>query len=165
MNAVWKLMQDGGPVMFLIVILSILLYERCCSLLFTLYLAPRRFPPGGRPENGSLKRVQRLLIELPESYRQQRGIIGVLIMASPLLGLLGTVMGMIATFNSLSAQAGARTMDGLAAGISQALITTETGLAVIIPAVLVLYSAHRQLQRNVQRLTRLEADFTEGVES
>lgn len=164
MNAIWTLLQEGGPVMLLIVVLSITLYERCSRLLLTLYLAPRRFPPRGQSHRGGLLRVRRLLLELPEFHRHQRGIISVLIVASPLLGLLGTVMGMIATFDSLAAQAGARTMDGLSAGISQALITTETGLAVIIPAILILYSAQRQLQRNVQKLIRLEADLTEGID-
>lgn len=57
---------------------------------------------------------------------------------SPLLGLMGTVIGMIKTFDVISAQ-GIGRADVLSGGISEALITTVAGLAVGIPA-LVAYN-------------------------
>ena len=51
---------------------------------------------------------------------------------SPLLGLLGTVSGMIKTFNAISVHGGGSTAP-LAGGIAEALITTATGLLVAIP--------------------------------
>ena len=56
---------------------------------------------------------------------------------APLLGLLGTVLGMIKVFNVISAQ-GAGQANLLAGGISEALITTATGLVIGIP-ILVAY--------------------------
>jgi len=53
---------------------------------------------------------------------------------SPLLGLLGTVLGMIAVFNAITAQ-GLGNPQVLSDGISKALVTTVTGLCVAIPAV------------------------------
>jgi biopolymer transport protein ExbB len=54
---------------------------------------------------------------------------------APLLGLLGTVMGMIASFNGISAADGAEGQrEMLAGGIAQALITTASGMFVAIPA-------------------------------
>ena len=53
---------------------------------------------------------------------------------SPLLGLLGTVLGMIAVFNAITAQ-GLGNPQVLSEGISKALVTTVTGLCVAIPAV------------------------------
>ncbi len=53
--------------------------------------------------------------------------------ASPLLGLMGTVIGMIKTFNVISQQ-GVGQASVLSGGISEALITTVTGLAIGIPA-------------------------------
>ncbi len=50
----------------------------------------------------------------------------------PLLGLLGTVSGMIKTFNAISVS-GAGSPASLAGGIAEALITTATGLLVAIP--------------------------------
>lgn len=55
---------------------------------------------------------------------------------APLLGLLGTVLGMIQAFETLSAANASSPPDMLAAGISQALITTAAGLSVAIPAYL-----------------------------
>jgi biopolymer transport protein ExbB len=60
------------------------------------------------------------------------GILSTIAQLTPLLGLLGTVSGMIKTFNVISLQGvGNPTM--LAGGISEALITTATGLCVAIP--------------------------------
>lgn len=55
---------------------------------------------------------------------------------APLLGLLGTVLGMIEAFESLSSGGSNSAADMLASGISQALITTAAGLSVAIPAYL-----------------------------
>ncbi len=58
-------------------------------------------------------------------------LIGVL---SPMLGLLGTVLGMIDMFRDIAAAAGPVTPDVLAAGLWQAMFTTAFGLAIAIPA-------------------------------
>ncbi|GIW57035.1 MAG: hypothetical protein KatS3mg082_3439 [Nitrospiraceae bacterium] len=52
---------------------------------------------------------------------------------SPMLGLTGTVLGMIKSFNTIAATGGTARPDQLAAGISEALITTLMGLFVAIP--------------------------------
>ncbi len=61
-------------------------------------------------------------------------ILGTIASIAPLLGLLGTVGGMILTFQVISEE-GAANVASLAGGISQALITTFAGLSVGIPAV------------------------------
>ncbi len=61
-------------------------------------------------------------------------VIGVLAMVSPLLGLLGTVTGMMTTFDVISLF-GTGNSRALAGGISEALITTQSGLLVSIPGV------------------------------
>ena len=60
-------------------------------------------------------------------------ILGTVASVAPLLGLLGTVGGMIVTFQVIEAQ-GVQDVSDLAGGISQALITTFAGLCVGIPA-------------------------------
>ena len=55
-------------------------------------------------------------------------------MISPLLGLLGTVLGMIQSFQELALAEGAANASVLAGGIWQALLTTAAGLIVAIPA-------------------------------
>ncbi len=67
--------------------------------------------------------------------RLERGLVVIATVANvaPLLGFLGTVWGMIKSFDAL-AEAGLSNPGLVAAGISEALITTATGLAVAIPA-------------------------------
>src|ERR1700730_18618002 len=55
-------------------------------------------------------------------------------MIAPLLGLLGTVFGIIASFGALGADVGSARYVALSRGISQALVNTATGLAIGIPA-------------------------------
>ena len=74
--------------------------------------------------------------------------LGVIASISPLLGLLGTVVGMINVFTALMLE-GAGNANVLAGGISQALITTAAGLSVAIPALMF----HRFFLRRVDELT------------
>ena len=60
------------------------------------------------------------------------GILSTIANLTPLLGLLGTVSGMIKTFNAISVQ-GIGNPAPLAGGIAEALITTATGLCIAIP--------------------------------
>lgn len=81
--------------------------------------------------------------------------------ASPLLGLLGTVVGLIKTF-ALITLYGAGTPNALSGGISEALITTELGLIVAIPA-LILHGLFSRLIRS--RIVSLEQTAFEFVEA
>jgi biopolymer transport protein ExbB len=64
-------------------------------------------------------------------------LITTIVLVSPLLGLLGTVIGMIETFDSLGDMSLFSQSGGIAGGISQALFTTQMGLAVSIPGLIV----------------------------
>ncbi|GHB99223.1 MotA/TolQ/ExbB proton channel family protein [Cerasicoccus arenae] len=75
-------------------------------------------------------------------------VLAVTAAVSPLLGLLGTVTGMIATFRLIGVY-GSGDARPLSGGISEALVTTELGLMVAIPALIV----HALLSRKAQSLT------------
>lgn len=150
-----KILAEGGPVLLANLALAALLYARCCSLLLQLRRTRRRFAAIGTVAIRQIPTLHRWQEELQDLFRRQRLLIGAMIAAAPLLGLLGTVAGMIRTFESLAGR-GARSVEGLASGISEALLNTEAGLAVAIPAVLVLYVAHRQMQKGLQDLVLLE---------
>lgn len=75
------------------------------------------------------------------------GAMGTIAGIAPLLGLLGTVVGMIEVFTAIMLQ-GTGNPGILAGGISQALITTAAGLTVAIPAMIM----HRFFQRRVDSL-------------
>jgi biopolymer transport protein ExbB len=97
-----------------------------------------------------------------EAHRMARGVdfIGVLAAISPLLGLLGTVTGMISVFRGIMQDATIKGINpaSLASGIWEALITTAAGLAVAIP----LFLAYRYLGTRVESLVM---DMEEEVET
>jgi biopolymer transport protein ExbB len=73
--------------------------------------------------------------------------LGTIAAITPLLGLLGTVVGMIRVFNEIMLQ-GTGNANALAGGISEALISTAAGLTVAIPT----YIWHRHFTRKVESL-------------
>ncbi len=75
-------------------------------------------------------------------------LLGTIAVISPLLGLLGTVFGIIQTFMSITSHGNADPAM-LASGISQALVTTAGGLVVAIPALIM----HRTLMRRISTIT------------
>lgn len=91
------------------------------------------------------------------------GTILLLSSLAPLLGLLGTVEGMVGTFRAL-AEAGSADNAALTGGISKALVTTQGGLLVAIPSLLaggILYRKSRKL-RNALRSVSLRAAEASG---
>jgi len=84
-------------------------------------------------------------------------VMKICVSAAPLVGLLGTVTGMLATFGALSSGAGGdKTMSLVASGISEALITTETGLVIALPGLFLHYRLARKHQRYEAFLAHLE---------
>lgn len=75
--------------------------------------------------------------EEEREIRKFNVLITTIVMVAPLLGLLGTVIGMIETFDSLGDMSLYSQSGGIAGGISQALFTTQMGLAVSIPGMIV----------------------------
>jgi len=75
-------------------------------------------------------------------------VLGTVAAISPLLGLLGTVFGIIDIFSVITSQGSGTNPKILAGGISEALITTASGLIVGIPALV----AHRVFRRKVDSL-------------
>ncbi|MDQ8198727.1 MotA/TolQ/ExbB proton channel family protein [Pelagicoccus enzymogenes] len=80
--------------------------------------------------------------------------------ASPLLGLLGTVVGLIKTF-ALITLYGAGAPNALSSGISEALITTELGLIVAIPTLILHGLFSRVIRTRIGVLEQVAFDFVE----
>lgn len=152
MKPLLELLEKGGPAMLAILALSVVLYTRCFQLLLSLRRSRRRLR--ARTELTREADARRLQAELHESFRHERLALAAMIAAAPLLGLLGTVSGMVKTFHSLSAQAGEKSMEGLARGISEVLVATESGLLVALPALLLVYLAHREVLEHVKLLNQ-----------
>jgi biopolymer transport protein ExbB len=81
--------------------------------------------------------------------------LNVLVVAAPLFGLLGTVLGMLLTFKAIGI-GGSSTSEIIAKGISEALVATQTGMMVAIPGLLGAYVAKRWRNEYVAFLSRLE---------
>lgn len=81
------------------------------------------------------------------SMERYTGVLGTIAAVAPLLGLLGTVLGMIKVFVAIELQ-GTGNAGALAGGISEALITTAAGLVVAIPAMI----SHRFFLRKIDNL-------------
>ena len=80
----------------------------------------------------------------------------VLASSAPLIGLLGTVAGMLRTFDGLSMQDSYK-MDLVAGGISQALVTTQAGLLIAIPAIALIHLLDRRKKDWLQCINRVES--------
>lgn len=75
-------------------------------------------------------------------------ILGTIAAVAPLMGLMGTVLGMMETFQVIS-RVGPGQSDQLSGGISQALITTVTGLAIAIPSLVFHNGFHARAGRYI----------------
>jgi len=96
--------------------------------------------------------------EYDRALRQYNILILTIVLAAPLLGLLGTVIGMIETFDSLADMSLFSQSGGIAGGISQALFTTQMGLAVAIPGLIVNGILNRKAQEMQLELAQMK-DF------
>jgi biopolymer transport protein ExbB len=82
--------------------------------------------------------------------------------AAPLLGLLGTVTGMIKTFNLITIF-GTGDAKSLSSGISEALVTTELGLIVAIPALIIHGLLSRMAKQKLGDMEQTAVGFINGV--
>ncbi|MBO6739335.1 MAG: MotA/TolQ/ExbB proton channel family protein [Phycisphaerales bacterium] len=95
-------------------------------------------------------------LEVDRLYRLTDGI-GLIASVAPMLGLLGTVVGMVGAFDAITLSDGPARPDELAGSISQALITTVLGLIVAIPS-----TAMYTFLRN--RIDHLTTEIDEEIE-
>ncbi len=91
-------------------------------------------------------------------------LVKTIVSITPLLGLLGTIGGMIETFYSLGDMQLFTQTGGIAGGISQALVTTQFGLAVAIPGLMVNGYLNRKKSRIKMELAQIK-DLMSGSES
>jgi biopolymer transport protein ExbB len=174
--------SNGGWVMACLACVALVMYGTAAHLLFCLYhrgltratetkmrrwiCEPERAPKQVRElirytkdEVHSLRDVEGRFREVeaakvPEVDRRL-AFLNVMVVASPLFGLLGTVLGMLLTFRAIGV-GGSSTSDIIAKGISEALVATQTGMMVAIPGLLCAFLAKRWRNEYVAFLARLE---------
>ncbi len=174
-------LRQGGGIGYLILVLGglglLLVVHRALSLFITRRKMDAQVKVPEANEDNPIGRLHRVAqdtrhegidalgIRLDEQLAEEssllnRGLptVAVLAAVSPLLGLLGTVTGMIETFQSITlfGTGDPKLMSG---GISQALITTQLGLAVAIPLVLFHSLLTGRVNRLVERLGKHSSDL------
>jgi biopolymer transport protein ExbB len=183
-NEVAKYIEAGGWVMPPLILASLLLWFSIGYRFAALKRGTtrdvrnlvRRYGKGKKPSSGGvMTRALRKGIRLQEAgkdelrpyldvaffeeeneIRKFNRLIITMVAAAPLLGLLGTVIGMIETFESLGDMSLFSQSGGIAGGISQALITTQMGLAVAIPGLIVNGMLQRRQQNIELELAQLK---------
>ncbi len=129
--AIW---QAGGIISYPMALLTLVLFYACGCRYHLLgqdwhaYIHQRvqTFPTNNAPF------FEELSFDLSLQLNQYQSTIKAIVTCAPLLGLLGTVIGMIETFESLADQALFGPQGGIAGGIAQALVTTQMGLVIAL---------------------------------
>ena len=161
-HAIQQTLHEGGLTLWALLVLTVAIY----SILFKVWRmlsstrnavsekkwATPTFVDKALPWERQLptsREIQRSYasFELDQMARVERRLpfLAVLISSAPLLGLLGTVAGMLVTFAGMAAGNDAP-IDTISSGISTALVTTEAGLVIAIPAAFILALLKRQTE-------------------
>lgn len=111
------------------------------SLLNKILLAILREADEAHQEKAASSTGDEILFHL----RTRLSILSVIASVTPLMGLLGTVFGMIEVFSTVSNMQGTANPGLLAGGIWEALLTTAAGMCVAIPTLLAHYSLNRNI--------------------
>ncbi|CCH47318.1 MotA/TolQ/ExbB proton channel family protein [Pseudodesulfovibrio piezophilus] len=119
-----------------------------------------------RCDDPDLNRETLGVLRMRQESKVMRHIGTILILAAiaPLLGLLGTVTGMISTFDVI-AQFGTGNARALASGISEALITTQSGLVVAVPGLIMgglLFRRAEKLKGRIELFCIALQEHTDG---
>ncbi|MCK5689385.1 MotA/TolQ/ExbB proton channel family protein [Myxococcota bacterium] len=158
----WNMFGDGGLVMWPLLGVGIALWYLLASRYFKLQMASKEVIHCGTDESPfHCNLILRRLRNQRLSLSRHGAFINTLVAAAPLLGLLGTVSGMISTFDSLESMTLYTQNGGIAGGISEALTTTQMGLAISLPGVL----ASRLLANKATRIGRVIEERMDDLES
>ncbi|MCB9727532.1 MAG: MotA/TolQ/ExbB proton channel family protein [Deltaproteobacteria bacterium] len=109
-------------------------------------------------------RLDEALADLEDDAARFAMLTKAIVTVAPLLGLLGTVAGMTETFDALGDMALFAQSGGIAGGISQALLTTQMGLAVAVPGLVVGRLLGRRQQRLLDEIEQVKDVVTAGFE-
>lgn len=181
-NAIQTILRDGGLIIWALLVLAVVIYTLLAAVWWHCRHVRRRIEAGDWQRSGRVdaglpwkhreadrRQVERdvATFELEEMAWVERRLpfLGILVGVAPLLGLLGTVAGMLVTFGGMSSAIGGEPIDHVSAGISKAMVTTQAGLVIAVPAAFLLVLlqrsaglAHAELQRQLhQRLATIGA--------
>jgi len=185
MERIWQIWLSGGWVMIPLFALAVLLYAQAFQLVMYVRRTDLggedevqwwewvRQPARARGRVADVirytqtdvssagqvrNRFDEVRIALVDVIERRTRFLSSLVAAAPLMGLLGTVLGMLRTFYGIATSGGAETAGSVASGISEALVTTQTGLTISLPGlflVMLIQRRRHQLEANLARLESL----------
>ncbi len=148
-NAILTTLDEGGLTLWALLVVAVMIY----SLVFAVWWRGRgirrellALDLDDRDPRELQRRVAAFELDRIAWVERRLPFLGVLITAAPLLGLLGTVAGMLISFDGLAGSTGGKPIDTISAGISKALVTTQAGLVIAVPAAFLLALLKRQAQ-------------------
>lgn len=174
--------MQGGWVMFPLLLVTAYIYYQATDMIVHLNKARLKNTPLEtwlpwitRPETGKgyvgdvinyvvakgyntstiIERIEHVKLKTLPDVNQRIVLLTAVVTTTPLMGLLGTVIGMLTTFKGLAGSSG-QTVDLVASGISEALITTQTGLMVAIPGWIFISEIIRRRNQYVAFLAQVE---------
>ncbi|MEW6103934.1 MAG: MotA/TolQ/ExbB proton channel family protein [bacterium] len=160
MEGILNFLDKGGPVLWVIIGLSLIVFTFIIER-FLFFHRIRKdeellFPLKELLNKNTLSERMKEDLELLIMREEPRFLrfldfIAVSTTAAPILGLLGTVTGMIKVFDALS-RLGSPDAHLLAKGISEALITTEAGLVIAIPCLFLHNILLNKAENNISRI-------------
>ncbi len=115
--------------------------------------------PSVEVEQAIIDGGERQVSEMRKHLRVLNGVATV----SPLIGLLGTVWGMIEAFNGIASSSAMGSPEKLAAGIALALLTTATGLMIAIPSLIIYMYLSGRVDRLVMDMDRLAQEVVYSI--
>ena len=119
--------------------------------------------PGLTPVESMRRELQRRVDELVADLKRGLPMLASVGSVAPFVGLLGTVLGIIAAFRGI-AETGSGGLSAVSAGIAEALVVTALGLAVAIPAVLAFNYLATQIGRDQLALTNAAGQLIDKIE-
>jgi biopolymer transport protein ExbB len=119
---------------------------------------------GESPKDILEEHLQSVLLRQRLHFERRLQMLAVIATAAPLMGLLGTVIGMVKTF-ALITVFGTGNAGKLASGISQVLVATELGLVVAIPTLIAHGFLSQRIQRSLSLLERYALEFVTATET
>lgn len=162
LHAILQTLHEGGITLYVLLLLAVSIYAILFSVWRHLSAISKKVAAGKwlacapvassmpwKTVAPSAREIHRTYasFELDEMAWVERRLpfLAVLVGAAPLLGLLGTVAGMLMTFSGMAAGSQAP-IDTISTGISKALVTTQAGLVIAIPAAFLLALVKRRTE-------------------
>ena len=186
---VWQTWVEGGWLMIPLAGLAMLIYFEAMSLILRLGKSKVKKTPRSiwsqwidNPSQGTghigdvirfvvadgirnddaLLRVEAVKSKLLPDINSRIVVLSILVTIAPLMGLLGTVIGMLTTFRGLATASG-QAVDLVAEGIRVALITTQTGLMIAIPGYIFISLVIRSRNSYLAFLAELETTVVQRI--